>query len=182
MSKFRIYREESSDPVKIGRGNKKLYVIYTLSFFLLLLTINLYYTFKKEHYSLILYFSILLVFICVTALVIYRMKKQVDNLKEIGTLEFTKTCIKKEIGDLSMTYKYDSLLQIEVEKYLRDLSISSNKSGPSIYILKITGIDASQDNFIVSNRSLDFRQRIGIIDTLKTIKALTGLNTILNNN
>jgi hypothetical protein len=110
------------------------------------------------------------------------MKKQVENLKEIGTLEFTKTCIKKEIGNLSMTYEYDIILQIEVEKYLRDLSISSNKNGPSIYILKITCRNSSQDNFIVSNRSLDFRQRIGIIDTLKTIKSMTGLNTILNNN
>ena len=81
-----------------------------------------------------------------------------------------------------MTYEYTSLLQIEIEKYLRDLSISSNKNGPSIYILKITGKNSSQDNFIVSNRSLDFRQSIGIIDTLKTIHSMTGLNTILNNN
>jgi hypothetical protein len=181
MSKFKIYRAESSDPKKVGQRNKRLYIVYTIVFFLLLLTINLYYKFKEEHYSLILYYSILTVFICITALVIYRMKKQVNNLQTIGTLEFTKTCIKKEIGDLSMTYYYDSMLQIEVEKYLRDLSISSNKNGPSIYILKITNKNSSQDNFIVSNRSIDFRQKIGIIDTLKTVKSMTGLNTILNN-
>jgi hypothetical protein len=110
------------------------------------------------------------------------MKKQVNNLKTIGTLEFTKTCIKKEIGDLSTTYDYDNILQIEVEKYLRDLSISSNKNGPLIYILKIINKNSSQDNFIVSNRSLDFRQKIGIIDTLRTIKSMTGLKTILNDN
>lgn len=182
MSKYKIYRAESSDPKEIGRRNKKLYIVYTIAFFLLILTINLYYKFKDEHNSLILYFSILIVIICITAFVIYKMRKQVNNLKTIGTLEFTKTCIKKEIGDLSTTYNYDSMLQIEVEKYLRDLSISSNKYGSSIYILKITNKNSSQDNFIVSNMSIDFGQKIGIIDTLNTVKSMTGLNAILNNN
>jgi hypothetical protein len=110
------------------------------------------------------------------------MRKQVNNLKTIGTLEFTRTCIKKEIGDLSSIYYYDGMHQIVVEKYLRDLSISSNKFGSTIYILKITNKNSSQDNFIVSNMSIDSRQKIGIIDTLNTVKSMTGLNVILNNN
>ncbi len=182
MSKFKIYRAESSDPKEIGRRNKKLYIVYTIVFFLLLLTINLYYKFKDERNSLILYFSILIVIICITAFVIFKMRKQVNNLKTIGTLEFTRTCIKKEIGDLSSIYYYDGMHQIVVEKYLRDLSISSNKFGSTIYILKITNKNSSQDNFIVSNMSIDSRQKIGIIDTLNTVKSMTGLNVILNNN
>jgi hypothetical protein len=175
MSKYKIYRAESSDPKEFGRRNKILYVVYTIVFFLLLLTVNLYYKFKDEPNSLILYFSILIVIICITAFVIFKMRKQANNLKTIGTLEFTRTCIKKEIGDLSTTYYYDSMCQIEVEKYLRDLSIASNKYGSSIYILKITNKNSSQDNFIVSNMSIDSRQKIGIIDTLHTVKSMTGL-------
>jgi len=110
------------------------------------------------------------------------MRKQVKNLKSIGTLEFTKAFIKKVIGDLETTYSYDNILQIEVEKYLRDLSISSNKNGSSIVIIKILNKDCSQDKFILSNRSIDFKQKIGIIDTLKTVKSMTGLYVILNNN
>jgi hypothetical protein len=106
----------------------------------------------------------------------------VNNLKPIGTLEFTKTCIKKEIGDFSTSYNYNDMLKIEVVKYLRDLSISSNKYGSSIYILKITNKNNSQDNFIVSNMSIDFRQKIGIMDTLNIVKSMTGLNAIFNNN
>jgi hypothetical protein len=182
MSKFKIYRAESFDPKEIGQRNKKLYFVYTIVFFLLLLTINLYYKFKDEHNSLILYFSILIVIICITAFIIYKMRKQVNNLKTIGTLEFTKTCIKKEIGDLSTSYNYDKILQIQVEKYLRDLSISSNKYGSSFYILKITNKPNSQDHFIVSNMSIDLRRKIGIIDTLNIVKSMTGLNAIINNN
>jgi hypothetical protein len=182
MSKYKIYRAESSNPKEIGRRNKKLYIVYTIAFFLLLLIINLYFKFKNELNSLFLYFSILIVFICFTAFIIYKLRKQVNNLKTIGTLEFTKTCIKKEIGDLSTTYNYDNMLQIEVEIYLRDLSIFSNKYGSSIYILKITNKNSLQDNFIVSNMSIDFRQKIGIIDTLNTVKLLTGLDVISTNN
>jgi len=182
MSKYKIYRPESTDPKKLGRRNKILYVMYTIVFFLLLMTINLYYEFKNEPNSLILYFSILIIIICITAYVIYKIRKQANTLKTIGTLEFTRTCIKKEIGDLSSIYYYDNMRQIEVEKYLRDLSISSNKYGSSIYILKITNKNSLQDNFIVSNMSIDSRQKIGIIDTLNVVKSMTGLNGILNNN
>jgi hypothetical protein len=181
MSKFKIYREASSDPKKIKRNNRLLYIIYTIAFFLLLLTINTYYKFKEEHYSLIIYYAILVFFISITAYVILRMRKQVSNLKAIGTLEFTKSFIKKAIGDLETTYLYDNVLQIEAEKYLRDLSISSNKNGPSIFIIKIVNKDSSQDYFIVSNRSIDFQQKIGIIDTLKTVRSMTGLKTVLKN-
>jgi len=182
MSKFKIYREESSEPQKIQKKNSFLYIIYIIAFFLILLTINIYYKFEEEQISLIIYFTILILLISITAYVIYRMRKQVKNLKSIGTLEFTKAFIKKVIGDLETTYSYDNILQIEVEKYLRDLSISSNKNGSSIVIIKILNKDCSQDKFILSNRSIDFKQKIGIIDTLKTVKSMTGLYVILNNN
>ena len=182
MSKFKIYREESFNPKKVGKNNRVLYMIYVVAFFLLLLTLNLYYKFKEEHYSWIIYYSILILFISITASVIYIMKKQVSNLKTIGTLEFTKTFIKKTIGDLETIYSYDKLLQIEVEKYLRDLSISKNKNGTSIFIINIVNKDSSHDRFIVSNRSFDFQQKMDIIETLKTVKSMTGLKMILNNN
>jgi hypothetical protein len=182
MSKYRIYRTESSDPKEIGRRNKILYVVYTINFFLLLLTINIYFKFKDEHNSLILYYSILTVIICITAFVTYKMRKQVNKLKIIGTLKFTKTCIKKEICDLSTTYYYNDMRQIKVEKYLRGQSIYTNKYGYSICILKIINKNSSQDYFIVSNMSIDSKHKIGIIDTLNTVKSMTGLIVILNNN
>jgi hypothetical protein len=179
MSKFRIYREESSDPQKIRKKNSLYYIIYSVTFFLLLLTINIYFKFEEKHYSLIIYFTIIILFISVTVYAIYNMRKQVKDLKSIGTLEFTKTLIKKVIGDFETTYSYDSILRIEAEKYLRDLSVSSNKNGPSIFIIKIINKDSSQDNYIVSNRSTDFQQKIGIIDTLKTVRSMTGLYMII---
>jgi hypothetical protein len=107
------------------------------------------------------------------------MRKQSKDLIPIGTLEFTKTSIKKEIGSLTMTYYYDSILKIEAEKYLRDLSISGNDSGSFTFTIKITNKDLSIGNFIISNRSTDFSQRIQFTDTFKTIKSLTGLEMTL---
>jgi hypothetical protein len=182
MSKFKIYRAESSEPRETGLRNRKLYVVYVIVFFLLLLITNLYYKFKEEHWSLIIYYSILSVIIIIIAFVIYRMKKQLNNLAAIGTIEFKRGYIKKEIGDLSTIYEYDSVLQIEIEKYLRDLSISKNIYGSPVYILTITNKDLSKYNFIISNRSVDFRQKMGIIETLKTVRSMTGLNIILNDN
>lgn len=180
MSKFKIYRAKSSDPDEAGRRNKRLYIVYVIFFFLLLLTINLYFEFENDKSSLIIYYSGLSMSICIIAFVIYRMKRQMNDLETIGTIEFTKNCIKKEIGDLSETYTYDDLLQIEVEKYLRDLSVSGNKHGSSVYILKIIKKNSSRENFIISGRSLDFRQKMGISATLNTVKSMTGLKTVVN--
>ncbi len=119
---------------------------------------------------------------CIVAFAIYKMRKQSNDLIPIGTLEFTKTSIKKEIGSLTMTYYYNSILKIEAEKYLRDFSISSNDSGSFTFTIKITNKDLSLDNIIISNRSADFRQKILFIDTFKTIKSMTGLDMILKQN
>jgi hypothetical protein len=180
MSKFKIYRTISPDPGKTGRKNRLLYIVYTVAFSLLFLTINFYYKFEEKHFPLISYFSILILLIIITVFVFYRMKKQVRDLKPIGTIEFTKTSVKKVIGDLETSCTYDSILEIEAGKYLREMTVSVVKNGPSIYIIKIINKDNTQASFIVSNRSTDFRQKIGIIETLKAVRSLTGLKMILN--
>jgi uncharacterized UPF0146 family protein len=105
-----------------------------------------------------------------------------NSLERIGILEITRTNIKKEIGDLTCTYKYDDILKMELEIYIRDVTISLKKQGSLTRMLKIIHKDSTEETFIVSDKSLDFKQKISIADSLKTLKAITGLDILIKNN
>ena len=105
-----------------------------------------------------------------------------NSLERIGILEFTKTNIKKEIGDLKSSYKYNDILKMELEVYIRDVTISWNKKSSLTRLLKIIHKDSTEDTFIVSDKSLDFKQKICIVDSLKTLKAIAGLDILIKNN
>jgi hypothetical protein len=182
MSKFQIYRADSSDPKTLGRRNKKLYSVYLVFFFLILITINLYHEIRNNKLMLIIYLFVMATSILTIALVIIKMRKLARGLVPIGTLEFTKTSIRKEIGSLNMTYSYDNILKIEAEQYMRDLSVSGSNSGAQTFVLKITTKDLSQDNFIISKKSTDFMQKFDFSDTFRKVKSMTDLDMIFIKN
>ena len=103
-------------------------------------------------------------------------------MKQIGTLEFTKTSIKKVIGDLKTEYNFDNIKKIEIEKHLQAITVFESKSGYLTYIVKIIQHDLKEDQFIVSERSIDFGQKISLIDTFKTLEKISNLDIIINKN
>jgi hypothetical protein len=105
-----------------------------------------------------------------------------NSLQKIGTIEFTKTNVKKEIGDLTSSYSYNDLIKIELEDYFKDVSLSWNKPDTLTKSLKIVHKDFTEESFIISNKSIDFKQKISIVDSLKTLKKLTGLDIHINYN
>ena len=154
MSKFRIYQANSSDPALIGRKNKKLYVAYLALLFFIMIAINIHSSLKRSNTATILFYIIFIVLILVVVYLIITMKRQSKNLKKIGTLEFTKSFIKKEIGDLTSSYRYENIESIELEKHLRALTSTASKTGSLTHIIKIIQKDSVYENFIISGISL----------------------------
>jgi hypothetical protein len=101
---------------------------------------------------------------------------------QIGTLEFTKTCIRKEIGDLKTEYNFDKIRKIELDKHLQAITVFESKSGYLTYVVKIIQRDLKEDQFIVSEKSIDFGQKISLVDTFKTLEKISDLNIVINKN
>lgn len=182
MSKYRIYRANFSDPKQTGWKNKRLYTAFILLFFLLLQLPNYCHLLNPKKFSWVGYFT----FTCILVLIIgllYKMLKSMSNsLQRIGILEVTRTNIKKEIGDLKSVYKYEDIVRMELDLYIRDVTLSWNKTSSLTRMLKIIHKDSTEDTFIISDKSLDFKQKISIVDSLKTLKAITGLEILIKNN
>jgi hypothetical protein len=181
LSKFRIYREGSADPRSTGRQNRKMYMAYTFLMFLLALTFNIHINSDKKISSAIM-IAVVAVMAAATILLVYEMKRQSRSLKKIGILEFTKTSLKKQIGDLSSSHPYTEIRRIEIERHLHALSVSVSKSGSLTHLLRIIYRDKAEENFIISDKSIDFSQKIGISDTLKTLRSTAGLEYQAKNN
>jgi hypothetical protein len=182
LSKYRIYRANFSDPGKTGRKNKWLFSIYVLLFILLLQIPNYCNSLGHKEFSWFGYFSFSCLVIFIIVLIFKKLKSMSNSLERIGILELTRTSIKKEIGDLKSTYKYDEILKMELEIYIRDVTISLNKPGSLTHLLKIIHKDSTVDALIISDKSLDFKQKIGIVDSLKTLKTIAGLDILIKNN
>lgn len=182
MSKFRIYRENTSDPKSISRQNKKLIIAFSGLLVIVYLVLCIDSQINKNKVFAAIYYSVLIIFVILAGIILFIIRKQSKNLKDIGILEFRKSSIKKEIGDLNTIWLYDDISSIEIEKYLRAMTVFSSESGASTYIIRIKNRNAIEDNFIISYRSVDFGQKKNIIDTLKALKAIAGVNFNIKKN
>ena len=181
MSKFRIYRADSADPRLTGRQNKKLYMAYVFLCLLIMLTMNIHITAEDKKPDVIFYIFIGIL-ILITLWLLFQMKRQSKAIRKIGTIEFTRSTITKKIGDLTSKYSYDKIMKIEIERHLRAISVAESKSGSLTHILRIIHRDMTEENFIVSDRSIDFGQKISILETLKAVKNTKGLNYLVKSN
>ena len=50
------------------------------------------------------------------------------------------------------------------------------------YIVKIIQHDLKEDQFIVSEKSIDFGQKISLVDTFKTLEKISDLDIVINKN
>lgn len=182
MSKFYIYRIDAKDPKTLGQNRKRLIIVYSVLFLLTYFTINSNVLFKEHSISRLTYYIILSFLIITTLSIAFIIRRQIKNIKKIGTLEFTKTTIRKEIGDLKTEFPIDKIKRIEVDKHLRALTVFGSKTGSLTYIIKILQFDFKEDQFVVSDKPADSKQKLSIIDTLNTLKNITNLDIKINKN
>ena len=77
------------------------------------------------------------------------------------------------------TYRYEDILRIELEVYTRDVTISLTRTSSITHLLRIILRDYTEDSFVISDKSLDFKQKFGIEDSLKTICKITGVDILI---
>jgi hypothetical protein len=179
MSKFKIYRIDSPDPGIIGHQSKKLVIGYSVLFLLTYFALNSNLLVKELHFPKLIYYIILSILVLTTLALVIIIKRQLKDLKKIGSLEFTQTKINKVIGDLKAEIPYDRINRIEIEKHLRALTVFQSKTGFLTYIIKIVQYDSKEDLFVVSEKSADSGQKFSIINTLNMVKKLGNFDVIL---
>ena len=176
MSRFRILRVDHSDPVRIGKKNRMLFAIYGIIPTLFILSFNSM-TFGGSGYGIRFLISIPLLGL-IYYLLLRKMRSTTDNLKTIGELEITQSCLKKRIGDSLSEYSFQMIKELSLIKHIPSTRIRESKNGYFSYILKISFYNRPEETIVVSNRSVDLDHKISIADTVKTLKKLVPFDVI----
>ena len=168
MSSYRIYQSDHSDPKLAG---KKLRRQVILSVFFIFILIQVFIVF-----SVVLKMSevqLLPIFLPLLGLFIYyfyKLGSKIRNLKIIGEIDFSRTSIRKKIGDSITEYQFQTIQKFELQKHLPVVGISGTLSDNFTYILKIIFLNSSSESMVVSNQPIDPRSNISIVETMKTLK------------
>jgi hypothetical protein len=171
MSRFRIYQINHYDPRIVGQKKRRTTVFYaamTPVFFLLFETgVNLF----RIDYLLIF----LLIAPLITGFFLYfhfRLKSDFKAIKTIGDIEFTRTCIRKRIGDSLTEYDFKTIEELKLEKHIPATRGVSTRSGYFSYILRIVFNDASVESLVVSDKPINAKQDLCIRDTMRTLRKI----------
>lgn len=172
MSRFKILQINDSDPVSFGRKNRRVFFIYSIIPTAIMILFNIYTNFDNKPLILLVIFippaSLLYLYL------IRRLRHTTRQLKTIGDIEFTTSCINKRIGDSLTVYKYPMIKRLEVEEHIPATSMKDTKGGYFSYILKIIFNDKHTESIVVSDKSIDPRPKLSILETLKTLKKMVG--------
>ena len=118
----------------------------------------------------------LLISIPVLALIYFfllrKVRSNINNLKQIGDLEITQSCLRKRIGDSMSEYYFESIKEVSLTKHIPATRIRESKSRYFSYILKIVFHDGTEECMVVTDRSVDHNQKISLAVTMKTLKKI----------
>jgi hypothetical protein len=171
MSRYKIYQIDHYDPKKVGKKKRRLAVLYSALFSIA------YLIFHVCVYSLDIKPSVM--FVTLVPLVLglyiwlyYKLKYDLKRIKTIGDIEFTRSSIKKRIGDSLTEYDFRSIEKLELQKHIPSVNAGGGKTGYFSYILTIIFINSSSESLIISERPADTRQNLSIENTMKTLKKI----------
>jgi hypothetical protein len=176
MSKFKIYQSTTSDPKKLATQSKVVIGGYTTIYLLIMVGLNSNLFISKLYDNGIIIAFILLTLILLTLIIIHVLRKKLKQIKQIGNIEFSKTMIRKEIGDFKTEYLFNAIHKIEVTKHIRALTVFQSNTGYLTYIVKIITNDFYEEQFIVSEISYDSKKKISLLDTIETLKKISNLD------
>jgi len=80
--------------------------------------------------------------------------------------------IKKRIGDSITKYDFQTIKGLELEKHIPSVTAKDSKSGYFSYILRIFFYNSSTESLVVSDKPIDRRQNLSILETMKTLKKI----------
>lgn len=178
MSSFRIYQVNHFDPAIAGQNVRRQVVFYII----LIPVFELIFEFCIRVLKIgaeLLCLTYLPLIIGIYIFLFYRLGLKLKRIKTIGEIEFTRTCFKKRLGDSATEYKFQTIKKIELIRHFPKVGISGSSSENFTYILKISFFRSSAESFIVSNSPTDTGLNISIVNTLKTLKKLSGLNIVI---
>jgi hypothetical protein len=171
MSRFRIYRIDYFDPEIAGRKMRRKVINYAFIFSFLALAIIVLHGTIKINIVLLLAIGIPLI-IAPYLYIFNKLGSEIKHTKAIGEIEFTRTCIKKKIGDFMTEYEFSSIKKIELQKHFPEINMISGLSGNFTYILKIIFINSTSESLVVSDKPIDSKLNICIVETMKTLKKI----------
>ncbi len=177
MSRFRILRVEHFDPESVGRQNRRIYTIYGVIPFLIMMSFNLSQNFGMGYLTKVIIslpFMVLIYFV-----LLKKVRSNINNLKTIGEIIITQSCIRKNIGDAAFEYPFEEIKEIRLIKHIPATRLSESKNKYFSYILKILLYNQPEEMLVVSDRSLDHNNKISIADTMKTLKKIAPFEVIL---
>jgi hypothetical protein len=177
MSKFKIYRIDN-DPIRTGIRRRRLNVLFGILSFVFIIT----FLVLMQIFYLSFVKSYLLTFLVVGGFFYYlyfRLKAENKKIKIIGSIEFTRTCIVKHIGDSVTEFNYDNIRTIELTPHIPAVEVAESKSGYFSYILTLDFKDDHKENLVVSDKPLDESRDLSITGTLKTLRKIISAGVIL---
>jgi len=177
MSRFRIHRIDHYDPVKAGRKYRIIYAICVLIPFIFLNAFQFLMGLNLNFNTIFL--ASLPVIIMVYFILLKKVRSNTKNMKQIGEIEITQSCLRKWIGDSVTEYNFQLLKELRLTKHLPSTSIKESKGRYFSYILKIVLIDSNEESLIVSDRSVDHNHKMSLADTMGTLKKIVHFDVIL---
>ena len=102
----------------------------------------------------------------------YKLKSDLKRIRTIGDIEFTRSCIRKRIGDSFTEYEFRTIEKLELQKHIPSIDSAGGKNGYFSYILTIIFSNSSSESLIISERAIENRQTLSITNTMKTLKKI----------
>ena len=170
MSSFRIYQIDHFDPKIVGQKVRRQIGLYAVLSPILGLIFGIFLMALKM--SMILLLVIFIPLIAFYIYIFHKLGSKVKKIKTIGEIEFTRTGVRKKIGDSITEYKFQTIKKLELQKHIPAVGISGTLSDNFTYILKILFYNSSSESIIVSSQSFDTRLNINIVETMKTLKKI----------
>ena len=170
MSTFRIYQIDHFDPKVVGKKVRRQIILYAVLSPIIGLIFGIFLMALKMSMDFLL-----VIFIPLIGFYIYYFSKlgsKIKNIKSIGEIEFTRTSIRKRIGDSITEYNFQTVKKFELQKHLPTVGISGNLSENFTYILKIIFLNSSSESIVVSSLPIDTSLNITIVQTMKTLKQI----------
>jgi hypothetical protein len=177
MSRFRILQVDHYNPESVGRKNRIIYTIYGVIPTMIILAFNMGQFFGMGYINRLIISVPVLVLIYF--ILLKKVRSNINNLKSIGEIEITQTCLKKRLGDSFTEYPFQSIKEIKLIKHIPATRIRESKSRYFSYILKINFYNKPEELLVVSDRSVDHNQKISLADTMKTLKKIVPFNVIM---
>ena len=170
MSSYKIYQIDHIDPKMVGQNVRRQIILSVVLSTILIIIFSTFLVVLKM--TIVLLLIIIIPLIGFYIFYLSKLGSRIKNLKVIGEVEFTRTSIRKKIGDSVTEYYFHTVKKFELQKHLPTVGISGTLSDNFTYILKIIFLNSSSESIVVSSQHIDTKLNISIVETMKTLKKI----------